>query len=659
MVYHMKNEFKYIISLVMILSAVMVMVSGGTFAYYSWQGSDEQRTEVVFTVEQEFSCAADGGGNITHEDVPIAPASCINSKHAIKREVKVKPTITGGHTVLMNLWLDINEIGTGLSNSRNFRYALTTDPNSCTNGIVETGNFYGTQAGDEALILNRTGYTSTTVETYYLYIWLDSKETSPDTMLQEFDFSINGMCTNAPEPDSYFVFNQTDESLRLYKSDPKTSLHSDDDYSVSFLDNSDDESESQGITGLVNLEEIYYWSADQLPWYEYRNDIKSVVVEDEISPVSTMFWFSDFVNVESIDLTKLNTSKVTRMNQMFSRAGYNVNTFEIIGLDYFDTARVLVMAGMFAYAGYSATTWNIGDLSNWDVSNVESFVNMFSKAGYSASTWDIGDLSNWDTSNLLYILEMFASAGYNASVFNIGNIGNWDVSKVTSMMGVFSNTGYSATTWNIGDLSNWDTSNVTDMNWMFDNAGRNAPIWDVGDLSNWDTSNVTGMIRMFASAGQNSSIFDIGNLSNWDTSNVTNMAEMFHYAGRNATTWNIGDLSNWDVSNVTNMAGMFQNSGRNSSIFDIGNLDNWNVSNVTNMRGMFGNAGRNSSIFDIGNLSNWNTSNVTDMYAMLSEAGVNAEYSLDLSGWNVNNVTSYTYFNSYVESKITPPVWVN
>ena len=49
--------------------------------------------------------------------------------------IKNNPTIT------MDLWLDINTLDDGLSNSQNFRYALTTIENSCTDGIVKEGIF--------------------------------------------------------------------------------------------------------------------------------------------------------------------------------------------------------------------------------------------------------------------------------------------------------------------------------------------------------------------------------------------------------------------------------------------------------------------------------------------------------------------------------------
>ena len=97
---------------------------GGTLSYLKWQTSEAQKTNVTFKVTPTFSCAADGGGNITSADVSLAPASCTNSTYAIKRRVTVKPT-TNNTDITMQLWLNVNNLDSGLSNSQNFKYALT------------------------------------------------------------------------------------------------------------------------------------------------------------------------------------------------------------------------------------------------------------------------------------------------------------------------------------------------------------------------------------------------------------------------------------------------------------------------------------------------------------------------------------------------------
>ena len=74
---------------------------------------------------------------------------------------------------------------------------------------------------------------------------------------------------------------------------------------------------------------------------------------------------------------------------------------------------------------------------------------------------------------------------------------------------------------------------------------------------------------------------------------------------------------------------------------------------------MFTDEGYNATKFSIGNLSSWNTKSVERMDSMFYYAGSKATWSLNCSGWNVNNVTNYDNFNIGVTSKVTPPVWVN
>lgn len=53
----------------------------------------------------------------------------------------------------MDLWLDINTLGEGLSNSDNFMYAFTTSSTSPTTGVVSSGNFKWLITGDKVYLL--------------------------------------------------------------------------------------------------------------------------------------------------------------------------------------------------------------------------------------------------------------------------------------------------------------------------------------------------------------------------------------------------------------------------------------------------------------------------------------------------------------------------
>ena len=331
--------------------------------------------------------------------------------------------------------------------------------------------------------------------------------------------------------------------------------------------------------------------------------------------------FSNFTNVNYIDLSNFDTSNVTDMSDMFSMTGNPVSRLEIVGLDNFDTSNVTNMGRMFFKTGYNATTWDIGDISNWDTSKVNNMSSMFNSAGYNATTFNIGNINNWDTSNVISMSSMFNSVGYNATTFNL-NLGNWNTSKVTSMESMFESAGHNATTFNL-NLGNWDTSSVTNMNSMFNSAGYGATTWNVENISGWNTSKVIGMASMFNSAGYSVSTFNL-DLSNWNVSKVESMSNMFASAGYSATTWNIGNLSNWNTEEAKHMGSMFFGAGYNATTFNIGNLNNWDTSKVTGMSSMFNSAGYKATTWNIGDLSGWNTSNVTDMSNMFASAGYSA-----------------------------------
>ena len=188
----MKNKNLIII---LIMLTITFTIIGGSLAYYNWQTSESQKTELTFTVEKQFSCSADIGGTISSNDTHLMPDSCTGT-HAIKRILTTKTQNINNNSVYMDLWLDINEIGTGLSNSNNFKYALTTSDTSCETGLVTSGTFTGTSQGDKIELLSSKEYNESTTNTYYLYIWLDKEETSTETQSQSFSLSLNGECSD-------------------------------------------------------------------------------------------------------------------------------------------------------------------------------------------------------------------------------------------------------------------------------------------------------------------------------------------------------------------------------------------------------------------------------------------------------------------------------
>ena len=196
----MKNKNLIII---LIMLTITFTIMGGSLAYYNWQTSESQKTELTFTIDKKMSCSADIGGTISSNDTHLMPDNCTGT-HAIKRTLTTRTQTINNNSIYMDLWLDINEIGTGLSNSNNFKYALTTSDTSCETGLVTSGTFTGTSQGDKIELLSSNEYNGSTTNTYYLYIWLDSAETSTETQSQSFSLSLNGECS-----DSQIVYSES------------------------------------------------------------------------------------------------------------------------------------------------------------------------------------------------------------------------------------------------------------------------------------------------------------------------------------------------------------------------------------------------------------------------------------------------------------------
>ena len=224
----------------------------------------------------------------------------------------------------------------------------------------------------------------------------------------------------------------------------------------------------------------------------------------------SMVGYFDFPNMTSIDLSALDTSKVTDMSYMF--------------------ALCKSLASL--------------DLSSFDTSNVTNMSNMF---------WEIGltslELSNFDTSNVTDMSSMFTNC---ENLVNL-NLSNFINSKVANMRYMFRNCKNIKSL----DLSDFGTSSVTDMSGMFANCKSLSEL----NISTWDTSNVTTMgysnqvsEGMFDSCSSLTSL----DLTSFDTSNVTNMTQMF-YRCPNLTKITVS--SKWVIRTSTKTYEMFNSCG--------------------------------------------------------------------------------------------------
>lgn len=184
----MKNNTKIIISVVSVF-LIIVAVIAGTYAYWAWSTSEEQRTPVVISIKGA-TMTIDGGGNITTKT--LLPTTCTDTTNAIQRKIKVDSNNETNGVMNELLQLDVKALtpaqGTLTDTEKaNLKWALVgltseTDYSSSTwKGCAtptKSGTFSGVVTGN-TITLNTSSLAAGTTSTKYyeLYIWLDNAYT--------------------------------------------------------------------------------------------------------------------------------------------------------------------------------------------------------------------------------------------------------------------------------------------------------------------------------------------------------------------------------------------------------------------------------------------------------------------------------------------------
>ena len=210
--------------------------------------------------------------------------------------------------------------------------------------------------------------------------------------------------------------------------------------------------------------------------------------------------FSGCINLTNVDLSNIDTRKVTDMRGMFSVC----NNLTDLDLSKFNNEKVSDMSGMFS----GCIGLNNLNLSAFDTKKVTNMSRMFKDC----TGLTCLDLSGFNTGNVTDMSDMF----YNCQ----------------SLMSL--------------DLSSFDTKSVTNMGFMFYGCKSLTSL----DLSSFDTRNVTNMRYMFRGC---QSLMSLDLPSSFDTGNVMNMDGMFSWCKSLTSV----DLSNLNVGNVRYMRDMF------------------------------------------------------------------------------------------------------
>ncbi len=367
-------------------------------------------------------------------------------------------------------------------------------------------------------------------------------------------------------------------------------------------------------------ETLYGWSL----WLKAATTLKGIKIEEGVKAKCGESLFGQLSHLTTLDVSKLDTSGVTSMNNMFS------GCYELTSLDVsnFDTSKVTDMSGMFS----SLKVTNL-DLSNFNTASVTSMDSMF----YYNENLTALDLSSFDTSSVTNMSSMFHSCEKLASI-NFGE--HFNTSKVKRFDAMF----HSCWALKNLDVSGFDTSSGEDLSCMFYSCSNLQNL----DVSHFDLSHAEDIGLMFAFCEKiktlefdpdlsTPNLNDMGglfencedlvyiDLSPFDTASVDDMSSMFEDC-KELKQIVFGD--NFSTVGVTNMTSMFRYCMTIESI----DLSHFNTSNVKNMREMF----QGCFALPTLNLSKFNTTNVEDMDSMFQQCS--ALRTLDLSSFDTSKV---------------------
>lgn len=196
------------------------------------------------------------------------------------------------------------------------------------------------------------------------------------------------------------------------------------------------------VPGQVTLEgKKYNVTINSAASFVWGNDkkLKSLTFEEGFKvPESCLNIFSDLDQVEKIDVSKWDTSKVTDMSRMFA----NCTSLKELNVTNWNTSQVKNMGSMF----WKCTSLYKVDANAWNVANVEDLSFMF----YNCEQLTALDMHSWDTSKVKNINYMFAGCKHLKTV----NTKGWNTKNVEQIDGLFE----SASSLTSVDMSSFDLS---------------------------------------------------------------------------------------------------------------------------------------------------------------------------------------------------------
>ena len=531
------NKYK----LYMIFGIVLLVLSiTGSLAYYVWSSSTTSIAGNLCLPEIYFT----GGATINGKLKPVS-----SKEEGLIKEIEVNLHKTcNNDTAVMNLYLSLDLLPTALQENT-FIYELYNGNNE----RISSGNFSDKKQGDTIALAENEIVTSN-VSIYTLYIYIDGNRDNPITMTnQNFRFNIYGEGTGAIYKENV-IQNETTTPSSSSSTFLNTEVLRNQIESITIEKTNVVPSDAKYSKDISSKQDgsvmLWYTDKDNNSLYEVSIGSENGSLEANTNG-SGMFSYLD--NVDTLDLTGLDTSNMTSMSRMF----YKSTSLKNIDVSGFDTSKVVNMIFMFNNCSSLISL----DLSSFNTSNVTNMEAMFQN-DVNLENITFGD--NFNTSKVKDMIAMFASCKKLSYI----NLSNFDTSNVKEMQSMF----YYCENLKSLDLSNFDTSQVINMYAMFMNCSSLKEL----DLSSFDTSKVTNMQSMFLSCKNLENL----NLSSFNTSNVTTISYMIN----NCSSLKYLDIRNAELSKVSTCLKPFYGIKNTTKIYVKNNTEkeymNNNISNA-------------------------------------------------------------------------------
>lgn len=459
--------------------------------------------------------------------------------------------------------------------------------------------------------------------------------------------------------DAVAVFDSSDGSLTFVRAEAGTYTNG----------------EVSGTKTYYILDESRDYGWNNKPWSSKISQIKSVVFKDHIHPASVTGWFMGYDNLETVDLTGLDTRGLTKFD------GFTYNTWGITKLivgPYFDQSENAGSAWCFPSPMKSEDGTFDGTVPETVVPNEPNTyvlaegryveISDGNTGGFSPKPED-GWVSVYDDNNEVY--RKFVPQGESVTLPGISH----DDSDFKAHIGWTGKIGRRTVNYDLGATIPYDnladgltTHGASHYEMRLRDESTSGTAYAI--LLNKDTAtgqqgdfvffrstaaltlnttqtvtihgkSYTGTVYGDFETEWNPSAFNASNVPWFGTCKNVKRVYMLDrvapvsmkYWFKNMTACTSMDLSKMDLRRCTSLANTFESVSALTTL----DLSSWNTRNVTNMSCTFNGMTKLASL----DVSTWNTSNATSMVNMFSN--LKALSSLDLGNFDTHNVTSLAY----------------